>query len=119
MTTKYPDLQTALERHDFILKEGKTDFTITKVKKEETRTDTNFQIALTLVFIGVLFLIFVEPMLIGALLLAAATPYFLRASKAKAGEANIHGKKVIIDKDKIRIGPDIDFFEVEKQDLRG
>jgi len=119
MTTKYPELQSALERNNFALKENDTNITIEIVKSEETAVDINFRIALTLLFIGVLFLIFVKPMLIGALLLGAAVPYFLRVSKARAGEANIHGKKIIIDKEKIRIGPDIDFFEVEKQDLRG
>ena len=119
MTTKYPELQTTLEHHSFILKEGKNNVTIAKIKKEDTAVDTNFQIALTLLFIGALFLVFVKPMLIGALLLCAAAPYFLRASKARAGEANIHGKKIIIEEKKIRIGPDIDFFEIEKQDLRG
>ncbi|MGK0365954.1 MAG: hypothetical protein ACI85O_003024 [Saprospiraceae bacterium] len=119
MTTKYPELQSALERNNFVLKENETNITIEIVRSEETDVDINFRIALTLLFIGVLFLIFFKPMLIGALLLGAAVPYFLKVSKAKAGEANVHGKKVIIDKAKIRIGPDIDFFEVEKQDLRG
>lgn len=120
MNTKYPELKAVLERYDFLLKEKDTNVTIGKAKrKDDTPVDINFKIALTLLFIGALFLVFVEPMLIGALLLVAAAPYFLRASKAKAGEANVHGKKLIIDKEKMRIGPDIDFFEVEKQDLRG
>ena len=119
MTTKYPELQSALERNNFALKETETNVTIEIIKSEETTVDVNFRIALTLLFIGVLFLIFFKPMLIGALLLGAAVPYFLKVSKARAAEANIHGKKIIIDKEKIRIGPDIDFFDVEKRDLRG
>lgn len=119
MTEKYPELQAALARNNFVLKETDKNVTIQIIKSEETPVDVNFRIALTLLFIGILFLIFFKPMLIGALLLGAAVPYFLRVSKARAGEANVHGKKIVIDADKIRIGPDIDFFEVEKRDLRG
>ena len=119
MTLKYPELKAVLERNDLLLKENGSKITIEIVKSEETPIDINFKIALTLVFIGVLFLIFVEPMLIGVLLLAAAVPYLLRVSKARAGEASVYGKKIVIDKEKIRIGTEIDFFEVGKQDLRG
>ena len=120
MISKYKELQSVLERNGFTLKEEETRVIIGKIKPEEdSDVDINFKIALTLLFIGVLFLIFFTPMLIGALLLGAAIPYFLKVSKARAGQANIHGKKIIIDQEKIRIGPDIDFFEVEKKDLRG
>ena len=118
--SKYQELQSVLERNGFLLKEEGTRISIGKMKpKEDTNVDIDFKIALTLLFIGVLFLIFFKPMLIGALLLGAAIPNLFRASKARAGQENIHGKKVIIDADKIRIGPDIDYFEVEKRDLRG
>ena len=118
--SKYQELQSVLERNGFILEEKEARVIIGKMKPEDdTDVDIDFKIALTLLFIGVLFLIFFKPMLIGALLLGAAIPYFLKVSKARAGQANIHGKKVVVDADKIRIGPDIDYFEIEKRDLRG
>lgn len=120
MLSKYQQLQSVLERNDLTFTEKGTRITIEKMKsKEDTPVDVNFKIALTLMFIGVLFLIFFEPMLIGALLLGAAVPYFLKASKARSVQSNIDGKKIIIDSDKIRIGPDIDYFDVEMRDVKG
>ncbi len=120
MLSKYQQVQSVLERNDLVFTEKGTRITIEKMKsKEDTPVDVNFKIALTLLFIGGLFLIFFEPMLIGALLLGAAVPYFLKASKARSVQANIDGKKVIIDPDKIRIGPDIDYFDIEMRDVRG